>query len=183
MNLSEKKKKTILVVDDNKTNIDVLKDLLKEYDVITVLNGITAIDIALQETIDLILLDILMPNMDGYEVCKILKSNEFTKKIPIIFLTAKSDEDSIVKAYDVGGTDYVTKPFKPKELLLRIEKDLEIYHILNQKNKSISVSSESLIDIQTDKKYNIFSDDDKYFFDKASQYIEEYESIKKKDLL
>ncbi len=183
MNLSENKKQTILVVDDNKTNIDILRDLLKEYDVITVLNGLTAIDIALQETIDLILLDIMMPNMDGYEVCKILKSNKFTKKIPIVFLTAKADEDSIVKAYEVGGTDYITKPFKPKELLLRIEKDLEIYNLINQENQSLNTSSESLIDIQIDKEYSIFSDDDKYFFDRANQYIEEYESMKKKDLL
>ncbi len=142
MNLSEANKQTILVVDDNKINIDILVDLLKGYDVITALNGQMAIDIALEETIDLILLDIMMPNMDGYEVCQRLKANEMTKNIPIIFLTAKIDEDSIEKAYNIGGTDYITKPFKPKELLSRVKKELKMQNLIHQEiehNKHIAL--------------------------------------------
>jgi len=116
--------KTILVVDDTATNLDILTDLLEQYDVISTISGKDALKIVNDEIIDLILLDIMMPEMDGYEVCKILKADEKTKDIPIIFITAKIDEDSIEMAYDVGGSDYVTKPFKPRELLSRVKKEL-----------------------------------------------------------
>ena len=118
-------KKTILVVDDTETNIDILLGLLDEkYDVLVAMDGESALEIADEEELDMVLLDIMMPGMDGYEVCEKLKANPKTHNIPIIFLTAKTDEDSIEKAYDVGGIDYVTKPFKPRELLMRIKTHL-----------------------------------------------------------
>jgi len=111
------KKPTILVVDDTEINIDILLELLSdEYDIIVSLDGKSAIQSVKEDSIDLILLDIMMPDMDGYEVCEIIKSDENTRDIPIIFITAKTDEDSIGKAYEVGGIDYVTKPFKAREL-------------------------------------------------------------------
>jgi len=116
--------KTILVIDDTISNLDIVNNFLLEYDVIASDNGSDAIEIAKNEKIDLVLLDIMMPNLDGYEVCKILKSDTTTKDIPIIFLTSKSDEDSIEMAYDIGGIDYVTKPFKPKELLAKVKREL-----------------------------------------------------------
>ncbi|RLA80047.1 MAG: hypothetical protein DRG78_11745 [Epsilonproteobacteria bacterium] len=190
MNLNERKKQTILVVDDNKINIDILLDLLKGYDVITALNGQMAIDIALEENIDLILLDIMMPNMDGYEVCQRLKAIKMTKNIPIIFLTAKIDEDSIEKAYNMGGTDYVTKPFKPKELLSRVKKELKIQNLIHKEiehNKHIalkellcniahqwrqplSVISAVSSGMQMKKNNNILLDDD---FNKCCESINE----------
>jgi len=122
---------TILIVDDTKSNITILMELLSDtYDVIVALDGSSAIETLKEEHVDLILLDIMMPEMDGYEVCEILKQDKDLKDIPIIFITAKTDEESIEKAYDVGGMDYVTKPFKPKELLARVKTQLHIQKLL-----------------------------------------------------
>ncbi len=127
-----KTKSTILIVDDTDTNIDILLELLGEkYDVLVAVDGKTALDVASKEKIDLILLDIMMPEMDGYEVCQRLKSSEETQNIPVLFITAKTDEDSIEKAYDVGGSDYITKPFKPRELLVRIKTQLKLKELIN----------------------------------------------------
>ena len=125
--------KKILVVDDTETNIEILLELLGEtYDVFVALEGQTALDIAQEVVPDLILLDIMMPFMDGYEVCEKLKENDLTKDIHILFITAKTDEDSIEKAYDVGGSDYVTKPFKPKELLARVNRELQLQELQSE---------------------------------------------------
>ncbi len=122
-------KATILVVDDTETNIDILLGLLDDYDVIVATDGQSALDIVKEDDIDLILLDIMMPGMDGYEVCAQIKNGK--KDIPIIFITAKLDEDSIEKAYEVGGDDYITKPFKPRELIVRIKTQLKVKHLIN----------------------------------------------------
>jgi len=114
-------KPSILVVDDIQSNLDILVDLLQMYSVTVALDGTTALEMTKQHSFDLILLDIMMPVMDGYEVCKYLKSHPSTKNIPVIFITAKTDEESIEKAFSMGGVDYVTKPFKARELLSRIE--------------------------------------------------------------
>ncbi len=116
---------TILAVDDTVTNLDILLELLCDYDIIEATSGAEVLEIVATEKIDLILLDIMMPGMDGYAVCRRLKEDEKTKDIPIIFITAKTDEDAIEKAYDEGGVDYVTKPFKPKELFARVKIQLE----------------------------------------------------------
>jgi len=118
-------KKTILIVDDTKLNIEILLDLLEnKYNVIPALNGKKALNILSKMNIDLILLDIMMPEMDGYEVCK--KVKERTDDIPVIFITAKIDDDSIEKAYDVGGIDFVGKPFSPREVMSRVEAHLAL---------------------------------------------------------
>ena len=126
------KKPTILAVDDTVENLDVLEELLQEYRVIDATNGKDAIALVKQQKPDLILLDIMMPNMDGYEVCQILQDDEETKHIPIIFITAKIDEKSIEKAYDLGAADYITKPFLPKELLARVKKELRIQSLIEK---------------------------------------------------
>lgn len=131
-----KNKQTILIVDDIKENIDILMEFLNMYDLIPALNGQTAIDIANEEdNIDLILLDIMMPGMDGFEVCKKLKKIPKFQHVPILFLSAKTKQDDIKKGFKIGACDYITKPFYPDELLSRInthlklrsyEKDLEL---------------------------------------------------------
>ena len=126
--------KTILIVDDTESNIDILLEILGNYDLIVATDGFSAIEIANEDKIDLILLDILMPEIDGFEVCRRLKLNDNTKNIPIIFITAKTDEESIERAYDVGGIDYVSKPFKPKELLARVKKELKLSSLINHLN-------------------------------------------------
>jgi len=139
---------TILVVDDIEVNLYILSELLSEYSIITATNGHTAIELARRHVPDIILLDIIMPAMDGYAVCINLKANEVTKDIPVIFITAETDENSIDKAYQVGGIDYITKPFKSKELLARVKTQvsyIEVQKKLKEKlellNKYVSFSS------------------------------------------
>jgi diguanylate cyclase (GGDEF)-like protein len=124
-------KPTILIVDDTETNIDILLDLLSDYDVTVATDGYGALEIAKDDKPALILLDIMMPDMDGYEVCKKLQSDSDTKDIPVIFITAKTDEDSIEKAYATGGIDYITKPFKPRELIARVKTQLKLRELIN----------------------------------------------------
>jgi len=124
----------ILIVDDTISNLDILIELLDEYNIIEATNGLDALEILETEDIDLLLLDILMPDMDGFELCSKIKSNQRTKNIPVIFITVSDDEESITKAFDVGGYDYVKKPFKPKELLARVATQLNLQK-LKQKEK------------------------------------------------
>lgn len=125
-----KNKSSILIVDDTETNIDILIELLSEYEIAVAIDGESAMEILAQEKPDLILLDIMMPNMDGYEVCENIKANEDTQSIPVIFITARTDEDAIERAYEVGGVDYVTKPFKPRELLARVKTQLKVNKLI-----------------------------------------------------
>jgi len=121
-------KNTILVVDDMPENIDVLFGALKrDYKVKAAPNGEKALEIAQgKNPPDLILLDIMMPGMDGYEVCQRLRENEKGRKIPVIFLTAKSEKEAVVKGFESGGQDYVTKPFDLRELTERVRTQLEL---------------------------------------------------------
>ncbi len=119
--------KTILIVDDTPENIDVLNGLLSDFKRKIAIDGERALKIAFSDTPpDLILLDIMMPGMDGYEVCKRLRENDATKDIPVIFLTAKSTREDIIKGFESGGQDYVTKPFDHHELLQRVKTHLEL---------------------------------------------------------
>ena len=122
----KKTKPIILVVDDNGSNIDILLNILSDYDVIPALSGKNALEIVKEEKVDLILLDIMMPEMDGFEVCKLLKSELKTSKIPIVFLTSKHNMEDIQRGFELGAIDYITKPFNPIELLVRINTHLEL---------------------------------------------------------
>ena len=126
------KNKHILAVDDVASNLDIIVDFLDGFDVIDTTDGYNALEIAQNEKLDLILLDIVMPEIDGFEVCKRLKSNPNTKDIPIIFITSKSDEESIEKAYALGGVDYVTKPFRKQELLARVTTHISHKELLDK---------------------------------------------------
>ena len=128
---------SILIVDDTETNVDILVELLSDsYEIVVSLDGKSALEILEEQEVDLILLDIMMPKMDGYEVCRRVKENGKTDDIPIIFITAKTDEESIEKAYEAGGMDYVTKPFKPKELFARIETQLQVRALIKELESS-----------------------------------------------
>ncbi|NVK18383.1 MAG: response regulator [Methylocystaceae bacterium] len=120
-------KKTILIVDDIADNIDVLKDILIDtYAVKVAKNGPTAIKIAQKQLPDLILLDVMMPGMDGYEVCETLKNDNSTAHIPIIFVTAKNEERDEAKGFDVGAVDYITKPVSSAIVLRRVHNHLSL---------------------------------------------------------
>lgn len=124
---------TLLIVDDNVKNLQVVGSILKEegYRLAIAKDGETAIKLSQQMAPDLILLDIMMPEMDGFEVCRILKDNPDTKDIPVIFLTAKSETNDIVHAFNLGGVDYLTKPFKKEELLVRVKNHLDLVRSKN----------------------------------------------------
>lgn len=124
----ENSKGTILIVDDNTNNLKILAEVLKEnsYDFRMAKSGQLALNILEKTTPDLILLDIQMPEMNGFETCKRIKANEKKAKIPIIFLTANIDSESIAKAFESGGVDYVTKPFNSNELLARIDTHIKL---------------------------------------------------------
>lgn len=123
----------ILVVDDNPQNLQVLASILSEcrYKLAIANTGSKALAIAEDKNPDLILLDIMMPEMDGYEVCHFLKSNPVTKDIPVIFLTAKSDIQDMVKGFQAGAVDFIVKPFWPEEVLIRIKNHLQLKHSIN----------------------------------------------------
>ncbi len=123
-----KEKKLILIVDDNSDNRKLLGNLLTKegYDVGLSKDGFNALDFVEKVKPNLILLDIMMPEMDGYEVCEKLKANMATQHIPIIFLTAKTSTKDIVKGFKVGGVDYVAKPYNSEELLARVRTHIEL---------------------------------------------------------
>ncbi len=124
-------KQTVLIVDDESTNISVLVEILgEEYNLLVATDGATALEIANSQSVDIILLDIVMPLMDGYAVAHRLKESKKTAEIPFIFLTAKSDPQSIVKGFKAGAVDYISKPFAKEELLARVHNHLQ-FHTLN----------------------------------------------------
>ena len=132
--------KKILAIDDTDTNIEILLNLLSDdYDVMAALDGKSALELAIDEKPDLILLDIMMPEMDGYEVCEILKNTQSTAHIPVVFITSKTDSESIEKAYEAGGADYVTKPFMPRELLARVKNQIELKTLIDTLEEKVQI--------------------------------------------
>jgi CheY-like chemotaxis protein len=125
---TEDPKGNILIVDDFIENLHFLNDLLTKqgYKVRSVTNGTMALRTVRNNPPDVILLDIKMPDIDGYQVCSTLKANEETSDIPVIFLSALNEVFDKVKAFKVGGVDYITKPFQPKEVLARIQTHLTL---------------------------------------------------------
>jgi PleD family two-component response regulator len=119
---------TILIVDDEATSINVLNEVLKSsYKIVFAKDGEKGMKIATSdEPPDLILLDIIMPGIDGYEVCKRLKADDRTKSIPVIFITAKGKEDDETKGFELGAVDYITKPFNPVVVKARVKAHLEL---------------------------------------------------------
>lgn len=116
----------ILVVDDEEHIVELITYNLKKegYQVLTALNGKIAVEIARKETPDLILLDVMMPDLDGLSACRILRQQEATRRIPIIMLSARAEELDKVLGLEMGADDYVTKPFSARELIARIKASL-----------------------------------------------------------
>ena len=129
MNITQRKKNAlILIVDDNPANIQLLGNNLRQegVNISIATDGKRAIKITEKKMPDLILLDIMMPGMDGFEVCTILKSQENTRDIPIIFLTAKVGSEDILRGFELGAVDYITKPFNSHELIARVNTHLKL---------------------------------------------------------
>jgi len=129
---------TVLLVDDTEENLDILvESLADDYEVSVAIDGETALESVKMELPDIILLDIMMPGMDGYEVCRKIKANKNTQDIPIIFLTAVTDIESKAKGFELGAVDYITKPFEIVEVKARVRTHLSLKltkHELSEKN-------------------------------------------------
>ncbi|MFT4579743.1 MAG: two-component system sensor histidine kinase/response regulator [Nitrospinales bacterium] len=132
----------VLIVDDTPTNLDVLQKVLanKGLNISVAPNGEVALKIVPSLMPDLILLDLMMPGIDGFETCEKLKSDPISKDIPVIFLTAKTDTTNVVQGFLVGGIDYITKPFFSEEVLVRIRTQLQ----LRKKNKELEMTQSKL---------------------------------------
>jgi two-component system, cell cycle response regulator len=137
-------KPLIMIVDDNPENIKYLAEIVDRngYDYIMLLNGTQALKSLEVERPDLILLDVMMPDIDGYTVCAQIKKNNEIKDIPIIFITAKTEINDIVKGFEIGGVDYVTKPFNSIVLEARIKTHLELKSSKDELKESINEQKE-----------------------------------------
>ena len=125
---------TILTVDDTPANIRLLTHYLEKqgYNVITADDGFEGFKAAIQYHPDLILLDVMMPGTDGYEVCELLKAEEETRDIPVVFLTAKTDVEDKIRGFELGAADYITKPFNLVEISARVQTQLDYKYLQNQ---------------------------------------------------
>ena len=140
------KNSTILIVDDQLNNIKILAQVLQtDYRILFATNGKEAMDLALKELPDLILLDIIIPDMDGYQILEKIKSSEELKKIPVIFLTGVDSDSSQVKGFDLGAVDYITKPFHPNIVKARVKTHLSLkkaHEELAEKNVTLKQHAE-----------------------------------------
>lgn len=129
----------VLMVDDTPANIDVLRKVLtpEGYKLSFANNGKKALQIAERALPDLILLDVMMPDMDGFETCRLIKQTEAIRHIPVIFITAKTDTEDLIEGFRVGAVDYITKPFRQEEVCVRVRTHLQTRALINQREHLI----------------------------------------------
>lgn len=151
-------KARILIVDDTPANIKVLAEMLRrDYDLAVATDGPQALKMARDRTPDLILLDIMMPGMDGYEVCRRLKADQKTSSAPVIFVTSMAGEEDEAKGLDLGAVDYVTKPFRPGLVTSRVRNHLELKRhrdhledLVRERTQELVLTREATIDTLAD---------------------------------
>lgn len=169
----------ILLVDDNPQNLKVLYETLdgRGYKLLVADHGEKALNIAQKSHPDLILLDIMMPEMDGYEVCERLKANPATREISVIFLSALEDTDSKVRAFDAGGVDYIAKPFQIREVIARVETHLTIQRLkkeLQERNRALQIDKERILNAMGEGIYGLDAQGRIVFANPAAQTISGY---------
>lgn len=176
----------ILIVDDNPQNLQVIANTLNKngYNPAVFLNGKQALEFLESEKPSLILLDVMMPEMDGYELCRRIKSNDSVKNIPIIFLTAKAGAENIIEAFKGGAVDYVSKPFNTVELLARIKTHVTIQKIQEKLINKNAELQEALDEIKTLRGiFPICSNckkirNDKGYWDELELYLSNHTHVK-----
>ncbi len=173
------KKFTVLIIDDVPENIQLAANILDKagYEIAFASDGKSALTQVKHIAADLILLDIMMPETDGFTVCRQLKNDPETADIPVIFLTAMSEHESIVRGFEVGGVDYITKPFNDKELLARVKTHLSLKHA-NEQLKELNAAK--------DKFFSIIAHDLKSPFNtliNGTRYLKDYYDKMDKDTL
>ena len=154
MDEADRKHYNILIVDDIAKNIQVLGAMLREggYELSYATSGRQALEMVKSDIFDLVLLDVMMPQMDGFEVCSIMRSMAETADVPIIFLTAKTEERDIVEGFQVGAVDYVTKPFNSAELLARVRTHIELKaarDIIKRRSEELQVKNTQLDELNS----------------------------------
>lgn len=149
--------KTILIVDDSKFNIKILSDILanKKYQIVQAMDGKKAIELLKRKKPDLILLDIMMPEIDGFEVCHLLKNDSETVDIPVIFISSLDKTKDIVKGFQVGAVDYIIKPFQKEVVLARVNTHLK----LSETQKELEQSNNELKKLLKNVEYLSFHDE------------------------
>ena len=185
--MEKDKNPKILIIDDIAANIQVAANTLKKnnFNISYAKSGKLGIERANKIPFDLILLDIMMPEMDGYQVCEELKKNEQTRNIPIIFLTAKTDEESIKKGFECGGVDYITKPFKINELLARVNAHINLklaqekFIKINNELKIANSNKDRLLSIIAHDLRNPFS----VLITFSKLLIDTYDDFSKEDII
>jgi response regulator RpfG family c-di-GMP phosphodiesterase len=147
----------ILAVDDTPSSLRLLTDLLhgEGYSVRSAINGELALRAAMTKPPQLILLDISMPGMDGFEVCRRLKQERRLREVPVIFVSAMSETQEKLKGFDIGAVDYVTKPFQREELLARVHTHLELYRLRNHLGEMVEQRTRSLSESEIRLKQNL----------------------------
>ncbi len=167
----QKKQFSILVVDDNKENLKVVSNFLKTegYQIALSLNAADALNILQENEIDLILLDVMMPGVDGFTFCRQLKKDKKLADIPVIFLTAKAETADLVEGFQAGGVDYITKPFQKEELIARANNHIALAHA----KKMISRQALQIREINRtkDRLYSVIAHDIKSPFANISMLI------------
>ncbi len=140
----------LLIVDDTPQNLQVLGGILREagYKLSVAQSGVQALEVAQRVLPDLILLDVMMPEMDGFEVCRQLKADPATAEIPVIFLTAKTEAEDVVLGFELGAVDYVGKPFNPPELLKRVQTHLELALLRRDLERQVEEKTSQLLQAQ-----------------------------------
>ena len=139
---------TLLVVDDTATNLQVLTSIAtgQGYNILLAQSGEEALQTVKEYHPDIVLLDIMMSGMDGFEVCRRLKADKNTRQIPVIFVTARTDIDAVEKGFDVGGDDYISKPFNDRVLLARLKTHIERYQLQREMTREQTLMTSVLED-------------------------------------
>lgn len=177
----------ILIVDDEKINIDILRSILSDYDKVAALNGTQALRLASADSPpDLILLDVMMPEIDGYEVCRRLKADKKTEAIPVIFVTAKAEMSDEIAGFSSGAVDYIIKPVSPPVVLARVNTHLALKSAYRDLEQQYVVASareryiRSLIDHALDMIIALDNDFHIVEFNQASEKVFGYASAEVK---
>lgn len=139
-----------MIVDDVSINTQLLEEILKDkYNLIIARDGKEAVKLSMEQLPDLILMDVMMPEIDGFQACREIKKNDKTWEIPIIFITAKDKEDDTVQGFEAGGVDYIAKPFNHRELKARISTHLELKNTKDKLKDKVKELQTALSEIKT----------------------------------